>query len=112
VVVLGFGCWRRRRCFGGSVHDGWGGIVSVSEVVGEGHSSVLEPSDSVCGFIAVVTVALAEPLQDPEAAISGIHFKSVTTHLVVIEKCSNVIIRKAVVCDTRLPASPDPWHER
>lgn len=32
----------------------------MSEVLGEGHSSVLDPSDSVCVSAAVVTVAMTE----------------------------------------------------
>ena len=60
VVGLGSGCWRRRRCVDGSVLGDWGRVVSVSEVVGEGHSSVLEPSDSLCESIAAGTVALAD----------------------------------------------------
>ena len=47
VVELWSGCWRQRRRVGGSWFVGWMMVVSVSDVVGEGHSSVLEPSDSV-----------------------------------------------------------------
>ena len=59
-VELGSGCWRRRRCVGGSLLGGWGRVVSVSDVVGEGHSSVLEPSDSVDEAAASGTGALTE----------------------------------------------------
>ena len=42
---------------GGSWFIGWGRVVSVSDVVGEGHSSVLEPSESVDTDTSVGIVA-------------------------------------------------------